>query len=111
LSSTTSTSPQPIAARASALLAACTGAIAKMSGSTACVPRLTNRASGSPETLSSPISSAPAPSVSGDEFPAVTVPSATKAGFKPDSFSFVVSRRRFSSWCSSVSGTGITHVS
>ena len=48
LSSTTSTSPQPIPALASARLAACTGAMPKMSGSTACVPRLTIRASGSP---------------------------------------------------------------
>ena len=83
-SSTTSTSPEPIPARASALFAASTGAIPKTSGSTPSTPRQTIRASGSRPShsaaASSPISSAAAPSFSGEELPAVTVPSATNAG-------------------------------
>ena len=107
-SSTTATWSQPIPARRSAALAASTGAIPKMSGSTACTPRLTIRASGSPASDSSPISTAPAPSLSGEALPAVTVPWAMNAGFSRASFSSVVSRRMFSSTARSVSGTGTT---
>jgi hypothetical protein len=100
-------------ARASARLAASTGAMPNTSGSTANVPRPAIRASGSSPAASAPcgepISSAPAPSFSGDALPAVMVP--PNAGLSLPSFSTLVSGRMPSSRaCSeSSSGTGTTH--
>ena len=50
-------------------------------------------------------STADAPSVSGEEVPAVTVPSASKAGFRPESASWVVSARMVPSCATPAIGT------
>ena len=110
LSSTRSTSSHVMPARFRAMFAASTGPIPKMSGSTACVPRPAIRASGVP-AFSLPISTAAAPSLSGEALPAVTVPSLTKAGLSLASFSSEESARMPSSRVSSVPGTGTTQPS
>ena len=79
-------------------------------GSTPCAARDTIRASGSRPSFSAPFSSpmkrAAAPSLSGDELPAVTVPSLRNTGLSFPSFSIELSGRMPSSRSSSVSGTG-----
>ena len=101
LSSTTSTSSQLMPARLSARLAASTGPMPKMSGSTAWSPRPAMRASGSPRAPRRRprrrSARRAAPSLSGDALPAVTVPSLTKAGLSLASFSSEVSARMPSS--------------
>ena len=112
MSSTTSTSPHPIPAAASALFAASTGAIPKTSGSTPWTPRERTRANGSAPiraaAASSPSSIIAAPSLSGELLPAVTVPPSTKAGFSLASRSSELSARIPSSRSSSIPGTGTT---
>ena len=91
-------------------MAASTGPMPKMSGSTANVPRPAIRASGSrpaaPASLAT--STAEAPSLSGEALPAVTVPSLTKAGLSLASFSSVESARMPSSRAKLLR-TGTTH--
>ena len=91
-----------------------TGAMPKTSGSTPWTPRETTRASGARadplrRRLASRAAASTAPSFSGEELPAVTVPSLTKAGFSLPSFSSEVSARMPSSRSSSTPGTGTTH--
>ncbi len=78
-------------ARASARSAASTGAVPNHCGSVADAPRPAIRATGvSPirsAAASEPISSADAPSFSGDALPGVIVPSGRNDGFSPASFS------------------------
>ena len=78
-------------------------------------PRSARAARGPPprRPRRSPSSSAPAPSLSGDALPAVTVPSFANAGFSFASFSTDVSGRMPSSRAcsSSPTGTGTTHES
>ena len=57
---------------------------------------------------SEPIRSADAPSLSGEAFPAVMVPSGRKEGLRAASFSGVVSERMPSSRASTISGTLVT---
>ncbi len=82
-----------------------------MSGSTANVPRPAIRASGVSPAFSLPISTADAPSLSGEALPAVTVPSFTNAGLSFASFSSEESARMPSSRVSSVPGIGTTQSS
>ena len=97
LSSTTSTSPAPIPARSSALRDAPTGPSPMTSGAQPDTAMLFTRASGSiPCSLayaSLHTTTAAAPSVRGEEVPAVTVPSAMNAGFRSASPSRLVSSR------------------
>ena len=107
LISTKSTSAHDLPARASAWLAASTGATPKMLGSLAVTPRPMIRARGSPRlAFSLPMSSADAPSLSGLELPAVTVPpSRWKAGLRSASDAVLVSARMLSSMATSAPGT------
>ena len=88
-------------ARASALRVACTGPIPILRGSTPATADVTTRAMGVHEFLSSAsaeaMSTADAPSFKPEEFPAVTVPSDSKAGPSLASFSKLVSGRGGSS--------------
>ena len=97
LISTTSRSPVPIPARSSALRDAPIGPSPIVSGSQPDTPIALIRARiVSPcfrANASDVTSTALAPSVSGEEVPAVTDPSAEKAGFSPPSASTVVSGR------------------
>src|SRR6266568_414523 len=88
-------------ARARALVAASTGANPKNCGSPAAAPRPATRASGGRPVMASaaalPSSAADAPSLSGEELPAVTVPPGRNTGFSFASRSSVVSVRMDSS--------------
>ena len=97
LSSTTARSSSFHPARSSAIRIAGAGPIPIRRGSTPAAAHVTTLASGSTPSCSQPApetsSSAAAPSLSGLEFPAVTVPSAAKTGRRPASRSSVESDR------------------
>ena len=101
-------------ARASAFFVAGIGPSPMKAGSTPAVAETTKRASGvTPDAFTASSlarSTAAAPSLIGDEFPAVTVPPARKAGASLASFSSVVSGRGDSSFAKRIDspfGAGI----
>ena len=106
LSSTRSTSPMLIPARASACRDASTGPMPMISGESAVSPVETIRASGvSPSSfarVSLMTTSAAAPSFMGHALPAVTVPSGRNTGLSWETASSVVPARGLSSCVTSV---------
>jgi hypothetical protein len=107
-----STSPIDMPARSSTFLIAQIGATPMYSGSFAAVAEAMMRARGfRPSSLafvSDMTSTAAAPSFSGQELPAVTLPSSLKAGSSCDSFSSVELARGPSSFATTVPSSSVT---